>query len=109
MVKEDPRCYGYLQQAVLEQHAPPLQHGIEQQEPDLPFFASCVNLPTTFFLAPAFFLADAQQGASQQATLQQAVLHLAASQQPDFGAAIAADETSVSASTRRARIDFFID
>ncbi len=98
-----------VQQAVLAQHAPPLQQGIEQQD-DPAFF-----LPFTTFAATVFafatcpsFAALAQHGASQQATLQQAVLHLLASQQPDFGPANAADEINESASTRLARIEFFM-
>jgi hypothetical protein len=87
-------------QQPLPQQLPPLQQGIEQQLDPL---AECFER-AEWTLCRAFatlpFAAE-QQGASQQATLQQAVLHLDASQQPDLAAANAAVVTRASAGPAR--------
>ena len=83
----------YLQQVPPEQHAPPLQQGIVQHE-------ACTDVAEC---AAALWAEAVQHGASQQATLQQAVLHLAGSQQACLVGAAKATEahTNVRASPTR--------
>jgi hypothetical protein len=83
---------------------------MEQQLPDLETRFAPLAQALFITFAVVDVLADldfgGQQGASQQATLQQAVLHFEASQQDDFGAARADEATR--ASTRLARMCLFM-
>ena len=100
-----------MEQEGSEQHTPPLQQGIAQQL--APCFALWETASLTkVALAPwlpslaALALAASQQGASQHAILQQAVLHLDASQHAVLGAA-KAEVTNVRARTNPASLNLF--